>query len=871
MSLAAKLLTGMLIFCFPLKVFAWNWQTKITLAVKDQTLEQVCALIEKEYGIPFSYSAGLVNVSEKVTITVRNERLKTVLEKIFTPFDIRFTRIGDQLVLLPQKKQKITLSGFVRDAVSNENLIGATVFDPLTKQGTTTNAYGFFSITLPADTVSLLFSYIGYTTRLLTVDKKFNDLLQVHLKPAGSLKEVVVSSESPLQEQTQMSKMTLSNTDLKGMPRLLGEIDVLRTLQSLPGVSSGSGAGGLYVRGGSPDQNLVLIDGSPVFNSSHFFGVFSLINANVVKTTDLYKGAFPARFGGRLSSIIDIATKEGNMKAFHGDASIGLISTNVNVEGPIIKNKTSFVLSARRSYPDLLIKPALVQEDALGTDGDFQAYFYDFNLKVNHIFSPRDRIFLSIYKGEDYLLIEDRSEKNKVNDSNLGTRFELGWGNTISAVRWNHIYHPGLFSNVTFNYSQYEFFTRYQHNYLLPDSVNTSEINGRYNSQMANAALRIDFDYRPMPSHTIKFGAVGTMHYFKPGNSSYVDKESPVKPLDTLNRGMRITGTEVVLYAEDEWRVRSNFFANIGLHTSLFTVEGRYYWSLQPRLGLRYLLPANWALKAAYTMMNQNIHLLSGTTLSLPTDIWVPSTQRVAPMTSQQITAGIAKSFDELKYEFSLEGYYKSMYNMIESNDNFGIFNKDLGRWDQNVTVGKGWSYGAEVMLQKKKGATTGWIGYTLSWSDRRFEGVNNGRLFPYKYDQRHNIDVVLVHQLSKHWEVSASWHFNSGSPFTLPVSSYEGIDHPSPWDPAQPSTIDRYTERNNFRGIAAHRLDVGITYSKQKKYWLKSWNFSVYNAYNRKNPYIYALGADPGTKERYLGQLSILPILPSITYAIKF
>jgi hypothetical protein len=240
-------------------------------------------------------------------------------------------------------------------------------------------------------------------------------------------------------------------------------------------------------------------------------------------------------------------------------------------------------------------------------------------------------------------------------------------------------------------------------------------------------------------------------------------------------------------------------------------------------------------------------------------------------MTSQQITAGIAKSFDELKYEFSLEGYYKSMYNMIESNDNFGIFNKDLGRWDQNVTVGKGWSYGAEVMLQKKKGATTGWIGYTLSWSDRRFEGVNNGRLFPYKYDQRHNIDVVLVHQLSKHWEVSASWHFNSGSPFTLPVSSYEGIDHPSPWDPAQPSTIDRYTERNNFRGIAAHRLDVGITYSKQKKYWLKSWNFSVYNAYNRKNPYIYALGADPGTKERYLGQLSILPILPSITYAIKF
>ncbi|RFS22770.1 TonB-dependent receptor [Chitinophaga silvatica] len=868
MSLAAKLLTGMLIFCFPLRVFAWNWQTKITVVVKDQTLEQVCALIEKEYGIHFLYSPGLVNLSEKVSITAYNQRLKKVLEALLCPAHIRFARAGEQIILLPPKKQSITVNGFVRDAVSNENLIGATIYDPITKQGTITNAYGFFSLTLPVDTVNLFISYIGYQSKQLTVTDNQSGILQIQLPLEGNLQEVVVHpSSSPLQEQTQMSKMSLPNTAVKGMPRLLGEVDIMRTLQSLPGVNGGmNGAGGLYVRGGSPDQNLVLIDGSPVFNSSHFFGVFSLLNANVVKTTDLYKGAFPARFGGRLSSIIDIATKEGDMKSFHGDAAIGLISTKFNLEGPIIKDKTSFMISARRSYPDLLIKPMLVQDDGLGRDGDFQAFFYDFNLKVNHIISPKDRIFFSFYKGDDFLLLEDKEESKNTQ----GSKFQLGWGNTIAAIRWNRVYSPKLFSNVTANYSQYSFFTQFENKYLKIDSVNLSNISGKYNSTMATAGLRIDFDYRPMPAHTIKYGAVATMHYFKPANSSFEDTESPVKPLDTLNKGMRINGVEMSLYAEDEWRMRPNFFANIGVHGSMFVVEGRYYYSLQPRLGLRYLLPGNWAAKAAYTHMNQYIHLLSGSAISLPTDLWVPSTQRVAPMYSHQVTAGIAKTFEEM-YELSLEGYFKSMYNMIENNENTTIFNKDVGRWDEHVTVGKGWSYGAEVMWQKKEGNTTGWIGYTLSWSNRRFPGLNDDKTYPFKYDQRHNIELVLVHQLGKNWEVSASWHYNSGTPYTMPVSSYGGIENPSPWEPSTPTTIDKYSEINNFRGRDSHRLDVGITYSKQKKRWLKSWNFSVYNVYNRRNPYFYVMDVDPVSMKRYLNQITILPILPSITYAVKF
>ncbi|SEW26168.1 TonB-dependent receptor [Chitinophaga arvensicola] len=880
MSLALKLLTGIFILCFPLQAFGWDWQTKVTVVVKDQPLEVVCGILEKEYGIHFSYSRELVNLSRKVTLTAHQQRLKKLLDELFSPDDIRFTRVGEQIVLLPAERSTRTISGYIKDASSGENLIGATVYAPALKQGTTTNQYGFFSLTTVKDTNSLVVSYVGYQPHLQRVPDKGDHLLNVTLQPLGSLKEVVISAKenSKLQEQTQMSKVKLNASEVQSMPRLLGEVDVMRTLQSLPGVSGGSdGAGGLYVRGGGPDQNLVLIDGTPVFNFSHFFGVYSLLNANVVKTTDLYKGAFPARFGGRISSVVDIAMKEGDMKEYHGDASIGLIAAKFNIEGPIVKDKTSFMLSARRSYPDLLLNAALQSDNSLGVGGDFQAYFYDVNAKVNHIFSPKDRVFLSFYRGEDNLSI-----KQTVDDSTyvhnpgqyLGesSKFQLGWGNTIAAIRWNHIYGPRLFSNISLNFSQYEFFTEYEHKYVLPTSGEKSDMYGTYNSVMTNSGGRIDFDFRPNPRHSVRFGAITTMHNFKPGNASFEDKDSPVTPLDTLDASLRVRGLELSLYAEDDWQIKPDLFASIGVHASGFLVEGRFYYSLQPRLGLRYVLPRNWAVKAAYTHMNQYIHLLSSNGNTLPTDIWVPSTQRVAPLFSKQIALGVGKTSSNLKYEFTLEGYYKSMSNMIENKETNGIISPLGSRWDENVTVGKGWSYGAEVMLQKKKGSTTGWIGYTLSWSERRFPGINNGEIYPYKYDHRHDIEFVLVQQLGRHWEFSASWHFNSGTPITLPVASYAGGGNASPWDPS-PGTpgVDRFDNWNNYRGQAVHRMDVGITWNKQKKRWSRSWNLSVFNVYNRKNPFLYLISEDAEAQKRYLSKLTILPILPSITYSIKF
>ncbi|MEZ2443780.1 carboxypeptidase-like regulatory domain-containing protein [Chitinophaga sp. RCC_12] len=880
MSLALKLLTGILICSFPLQVFGWDWQTRVTIVAKDLPLEAVCELLEKEYGIHFSYSRELVNLSRKVTLTAHQQRLKKLLDELFSPDDIRFTRVGDQIVLSPAQRSSRTISGYVKDAVSGENLIGATVYSPVLKQGTTANQYGFYSLTTVKDTNSLLISYIGYKPYLQKVKAKGDQLINIHLQPLGSLKEVVISAKegSKLQEQTQMSRVHLSTSDLQAMPRLLGEVDVMRALQSLPGVSGGTdGAGGLYVRGGGPDQNLVLIDGTPVFNFSHFFGVYSMLNANVVKTTDLYKGAFPARFGGRISSVVDISMKEGDMKNFHGDASIGFIAAKFNIEGPIVKDKTSFMFSARRSYPDLLLNAAFKSDNTLGPDGDFKAFFFDVNAKVNHIFSSKDRLFFSFYKGEDNLLLKQTvPDTSRISSPSKyiaeSIRFRLGWGNTIGAIRWNHIYNPKLFSNVTLNYSQYEFFTEIEHRYMLAASGEKADVYGKYNSRMENNGGRIDFDYRPDPRHSIRFGAITTIHKFKPGNSSFEDRDSQVIPLDTADASLKVTGYELSLYAEDDWQIRPDFFASIGLHASAFLVEGRFYYSLQPRLGLRYVLPRNWAVKAAFTHMNQYIHLLSGDGTTLPTDIWVPSTQHVAPMFSRQLAAGVAKTSANLKYEFSLEGYFKSMHNMIETRETNGIITTAATRWDENVTVGKGWSYGTELMLQKKKGSTTGWLAYTLAWSTRRFPGVNDGHIYPYKYDRRHDIELVLVQQLGKQWELSASWHFNSGTPFTLPVSTYAGTEGSSPWEPGTGnSSIDRFDNRNNYRGAAVHRLDVGVTWSKQKKYWIRSWNLSVFNAYNQKNPYFYYISEDAAAQKRYLSRVSILPILPSITYSVKF
>ncbi|MFB6455331.1 carboxypeptidase-like regulatory domain-containing protein [Chitinophaga sp. Hz27] len=878
MSLAGKLLTVMLFIALPLRVLGWDWQTKITLEVKDQPLSAVCDLLGKSYGINFSYSRDLVNLSRKITVTVHQQKLKKLLQDLLAPEGIVFARVGDVIVLTPAPHPARTFSGYVQDAASGEKLPGATIFSPTHQQGTITNEYGFFSFTT-TDTAVIVVSYIGYATQKIIPANTNNDYLTIALTPTAKLKEVIINADegATLQDQTQMSKVNISANTVNAQPKLLGETDLLRTLQSVPGVSGGmDGVAGLHVRGGSPDQNLILLDGSPIYNFSHFFGVFSLLNTDVIKNTDLYKGAFPARFGGRLSSVVDITLKDGDMKNFHGNAAIGLISAKFDLEGPIIKDKTSFVLSARRSYPDILYNSIMKLEDKGSSRLNLNAYFYDINAKVNHIFSPKDRLYLSFYKGEDNMDVKQEGNGIVADTANIISqfdRFKVGWGNTIGAIRWNHIYGPRLFSNISLNYSQYVFNTAMGYMYSLPAANEKAEQAGRYYSKMETAGLKADFDFRPQPRHSIRLGTAWTLNFFKPGVSSFVDKGSNVVPLDTVASGPVSTGLEMLVYGEDEWQLTPSLFANIGLHASGFLVSGRFYSSLQPRLGLRYMLPHNWAVKLSYTHMNQYIHLLSNNITSLPTDIWVPATERVGPMSSRQIAAGICKTSNEQKWEFSVESYYKSMHNMIEYTEPTGIFSTDVLNWDQRASIGKGWSYGGEFLAAKKKGSTTGWIGYTLAWSNRQFPDINNGKQYPYKYDRRHDIEVVVNQHISKNWDASASWRFTTGAPLTLPVSSYEGQGTGSPWDPVTSPTvpIDRYSGRYNYRTEVSHRLDISITWSKQKKHWSRSWSFSVFNVYNQMNSFYYYVKRDDVARQRYLSKLVILPMLPSISYAVKF
>lgn len=881
MSFSGKLLLGILLCSFPLQVFGWDWHTRVTLVIKDQPLLAACQLLEKEYGIHFSYSRDLVDLSRRVTISMRNKPLRKVLAAMFEPYDITYDRIGNQVVLTMKARPVRTISGYVEDGRTGEKLIGATVYCPAQQAGTLTNQYGFYSLTLKKDTSSLIISYIGYTPQRYSPPATGNRQVSMALQPLNSLQEVVVreNMQARLQEQTQMSKVNIPVNDVKALPKLLGEADVMRTIQSLPGVTGAAeGIGGMSVRGGSPDQNLFLLDGTPVFNSEHILGIFSVFNPDIVKNASLYKGAFPARYGGRLSSVVDISMKDGNMKEYHGEVSISTIAAKFMVEGPLWKDKTSFIISGRRSYLDILAKPFISEAlEEEGEDGDVFAFFYDVNVKVNHIFSPKDRIYLSAFGGEDAVSI-DREYDNSAQDTatrkyTIKNHFKLGWGNLTGTLRWNHVFNRQLFSNLTFNYSQYFFLTSYRYQYDQISINERSDLYGKYHSRIQNAVGKIDFDYRPNPQHAIKFGLGSTTHIFKPGTYFFEDHSDTQSSPDTSYNNYNTVGVEMNVYAEDDWQLSPSLHLNTGLHVAGFLVDKRFYYSLQPRLGLRYLLPANWALKLAYTHMSQPLHLLTNTGTNLPTDLWVPSTGKVKPMLSKQVTLGVAKTTHDGGYELSLEGYYKTMNNVIEYTEDADVFNSAGKNWDEQVIIGKGRCYGAELLLEKKMGNTRGWIGYTLAWSNRTFAEVNKGQTFPYKYDPRHSLEFTFVQQLGKNWEFSAGWQFVTGMPITLPTASYEGIGGSSPYEPGAeyPSRIDAMGLRNNLRTVATHRLDAGITYSKKKKRWTKSWNLSVYNVYNQQNPYYYYLKTDEARQERYVARMTLLPILPSLTYAIKF
>jgi len=771
---------------------------------------------------------------------------------------------------------RYTISGTVTDQASGEHLIGATIRDLKSGKGTVTNTFGFYSLTLLADSAIIAIAYIGYRPEAFSVLLEKNVVQNVGMNENSVLKEVEIVAQryERVEERVQMGRIDVPIQQIKNVPAFLGEKDVLKALQLLPGVSGGGeGQSGIYVRGGGPDQNLILLDGVPVYNVSHLFGFFSVFNPDAVKDVSLIKGGFPARYGGRLSSVIEINMKEGNENEFHGEGTIGLIASKLTLEGPIKKGKSSFIVSGRRTYIDILARPIIKAGfRANGGDGVVGYFFDDVNAKVNYRISPKDRVYLSFYTGKDKFY-SNFGEK----DIDYEDRFKagLGWGNITSALRWNHIMNPKLFANTTLTYSRYRFQTSTGvESRELENGVVEAEdkFDLSYFSGIDDVAGKIDFDYLPSPDHYVRFGASTILHTFRPGDfrSSFSSFESGS---DTSNFSANyvqpnVRAAEFALYGEDDWKINSQWRINYGLHISGFAQSDKPYFSVQPRLNARYLFGQGWSLKAGFSTMRQYIHLLTNETIGLPTDLWLPTTKRVKPQDAWQTALGAAKTFGK-DYECSVEVYYKEMKNVIAFKEGSSLL--QFQNWEDRVSQGNGTAYGAEFFVQKKTGKLSGWVGYTLSWATRQFKDINFGEIFPYKYDRRHDFEITGSYQFTKRFSLAASWVYSTGNAVTFGNSRYLGPSNYSYENYLQ--EVTHTPERNNFRFPSYNRLDVGFDFTKKKRRYTRTWAFGAYNAYNRKNPFFLFTDTDVvnGQDKTVLKKAALFPVIPYFAWSFKF
>lgn len=752
------------------------------------------------------------------------------------------------------------ISGIIRDDENGETLIGATVEAIGLRKGNVSNEYGFYSFSVPVskDSITLKFSYLGYQTQLRRILPNRNVKLDIALSPEGSVLEEITITANQLADKvktTEMSVTTISTKEAKALPALFGETDLLKIIQLKPGVASGTeGTTGIFVRGGANDQNLIVLDEAVVYNPNHLFGFFSTFNPDAVKDLKIWKGGFPAQYGGRLSSVIDVRMKEGNSKDYDVAGGIGLISSRLTIEGPIKKDKSSFVVSGRRTYADLItaqINKANEGNENFNPIPDY--YFYDLNTKMNFQLGPKDRLFLSGYFGRDVFTFK-----------NEDFNFLFDWGNTTGTARWNHTYGPKLFSNTTFTYSDYSYRIR---NVLEGFSF-------RLGSNIVDANLKQDFYYQPNNKHTIRFGGNGTWHNFKVARLKAGSDDGSVN----FESGEDFTGTEVGAFISDDWAITDRVKVNLGGRFSGWLDSTANYGRFEPRLAINYTFSDNWSVKASYARMNQYVHLLASSGLSLPTDIWYPSTDKVRPEKSDQLAVGTTFLIKN-KVLVTWEAWYKKLYNQIDFIDGAELFGQK--NIESQLTFGEGYAYSPlELEVEKKDGKLTGWIGYTLSWVKRgRFPVINNGEYFSPRFDTRHNFSIVALYSLNRHWQFTATYVYTSGNVSWLPAGRFTFQDVPGA---NFQSVVPVYGKRNTFRYPAYMRADLGIVYKFRTRRSEQDFTLSVYNATDRRNPYF--LYIDVQTADAQIGdsviqiptgfqakQVSLFPILPSLTWNFKF
>lgn len=827
----------------------------------------------------------------KVKATFYNRPLGEILESLLKGTQLTYSMDGSQIFIErympPPPPVMHTLQAYVRNADDGEALVGALIIDSLSGKNTVTNLYGYFTMTLPAGPVKLICSYVGFqdkrTTLVLSQDQK----LEIKLEAAPyNIQEIVVVPKLNGVPLPGISHKKIDGKDIQNLPVLLGEPDLIRLLPFMPGVTTGAdGVEGLHIRGGSPEQNLVLIDDVPVYNIYHAAGVFSVFNTSAIRSAELIRGAFPARYGGRLSSVLNVRTKEGNDQKMKGEASIGVVAGRFSLEGPIVKNKCAFFISGRQSFLNWYIKPLTsIFKANQGVNGNIDYRFHDLNAKVHYKFSIKDVVYLSFYKGGDLYQDEGKRRDTLVFLGNnneelpyLADQYNtegLRWGNSVGALRWNHVFDNRLFANTVLTFSKLDVAL----NYLNLDSVVNlrsekteyrSIALGSFRSNIEDIGAKTDFELTTIKGNTARFGLGLTRRFFKPGILSYDNVISPIDPEQLRNDP--IASLENSFYWEKEWRLKSGGYLNMGVHAAGLHVRNRQYWSLQPRFSLSLPLNEFASLRASGGKMTQFLHLLSSAGLGLPSDLWVPATDKIKPQQAWHTGIGADLFFGDL-FDLSFDAYYKYMNNLISFTE--GAF--FLNSWEDNVTDGQGRAYGLEVMIRKQNKRFSGWMSYGLAWSDRQFDKINFGRPFPFKYDRRHDLKLVAAYKVNDWMSLSADWVFSTGFAFSLPLQRYNIDLTDIIFPPVIPEVLD-YGSKNQYRMPFNHRLDLGMNMTFSGKKLKHKLQLGVYNAYNRNNPLYY------GVRTRFVNenyalkakkqfvQVWLLPATPSLSYTLAF
>ena len=848
---------------------------KVTIHVNNGNLIEILNEIKKQTGYEYLVNNEHIRHVKNITINIKNSSIEEVLKKCLQGYDLDF-KIEENVILIffnshgqkgTNRKEKFTISGTVRSKVDGESLIGANVYLIGQYTGVITNSYGFYSLTLTEGNYTINYSYIGFKPEEKQVELNKNIMLNIELEESSvQLEQIVVSQKAKNDNivSSQSGKISLNYLTMKQTPVLMGEMDVVRTLKLLPGIqSTNETSSGISVRGGTRDQNLVLLDEATVYNVAHLMGIFSVFNGDAIKSIDLYKGSIPAQYGGRLASVIDIRMNEGNAKQLSMQGSLGAISSHFSIEAPLLNHKGSFMISGRRSYADLflpLVKKAEIRNSKL--------FFYDLNLKSNIVINERNRLYISGYLGKDFFKYEGK-------DFSPG----LSWGNNTETFRWNHIFNQKVFSNFSFIRSNYDF-AGASKGFL---NLINNEVSGSWIAKLQDYSAKIDISIYPNPRFTFKLGMQSTYHQYHPGKATLI--------YDTVTYCLEIPESKALEFAvyinikqklaeklEIEYGLRPTAFQNIGKAT-VYKYSEDYnvidstsyrnnkiyntYLGIEPRFSMAFIISSSNSIKAAYARTRQYVQLASNSTAGTPIDAWIPSSPNLKPQISDQYSLGYFKNFLNNKFESSIELYYKNLKNQIDFKDGADLLlNNQI---ESQIRTGNGKAYGMEFYFQKKVGKVTGWISYTLSRSERRIKGINNNQTYLSPFDRPHNLNIIFNYNIIKRLDVSFNFVYYSGTPFTSPTGRYE----------YGKEVLPLYTGRNGDRMPDYHRADISITlYGKDKpvRKVESSWNLSVYNVYNKKNPTIIYFTNDFFNKEKTSAKMIyVLPIIPSISYNFKF